>query len=613
MAGFQVNNYYRPSQLSIDTHSQNFFEDDDASILDENILDGSALDSNLDMSPSMSRRDSYALFSPKADDWQQHVDMQATSSNNPFIDHNPNNPFLSMGQASNTYTQQSHNAWSLASASGSCTPMQTLDGLPAEFRSNNFSAAPVHTLFGNAPQQSLFSSANTVDESMPTSPQKEWAVPESMDHRGMPKRMRPSSPGLRSHSPMMRRDGIRKKNARFDIPAERNLLNIDQLIQQSTDEGEIKELKQQKRLLRNRQAALDSRQRKKQHTERLEDEKKQYTAILSDLEDELSALRISLDNCTRKEAQYQQYIENLRMEKEQMLGDHINETRDLRKKITVLTEHVTKLEGAAMAQPQQSFTDDFADIESLTMDGAWDGISFLQDFPTTPTIKAESVPSQALTVTKTGDGPSILSEAEKPAAQGLLLMLLLFGAFVASKGTTPDIPRMSDDVRAASATILSDILQDAGVSASAVVPAAPSVSVAAMHTQAQAQGDWMQPSHVTLSDLDPSPLGAYADSLTAPSTQQQHEQIFSLSVAQYNAAASPSFSAAPPPSSSAGRRNLAESLAAMREGAKAGKTEVYTRSLLWDQVPQDVVRRFAKLVEECESSGGADGGGEPLG
>lgn len=78
---------------------------------------------------------------------------------------------------------------------------------------------------------------------------------ESLESRGMPKRMRPSSPGLRSHSPLLRRDGIRKKNARFDIPAERNLLNIDQLIAQSTDEQEIKELKQQKRLLRNRQAA----------------------------------------------------------------------------------------------------------------------------------------------------------------------------------------------------------------------------------------------------------------------------------------------------------------------------------------------------------------------
>ena len=66
----------------------------------------------------------------------------------------------------------------------------------------------------------------------------------------------PKSSSYHSGSPLtMRRDGIRKKNARFEIPAERTLSNIDQLISQSTNEEEIKELKQQKRLLRNRQAA----------------------------------------------------------------------------------------------------------------------------------------------------------------------------------------------------------------------------------------------------------------------------------------------------------------------------------------------------------------------
>jgi hypothetical protein len=76
---------------------------------------------------------------------------------------------------------------------------------------------------------------------------------QEMDSRPGPKRMRPNTPP-RSFSP--RRDGgIRKKNARFDIPAERNLLNIDNLIQSCTNEDDLKELKQQKRLLRNRQAA----------------------------------------------------------------------------------------------------------------------------------------------------------------------------------------------------------------------------------------------------------------------------------------------------------------------------------------------------------------------
>lgn len=79
----------------------------------------------------------------------------------------------------------------------------------------------------------------------------------AMDSRPLPKRMRQNSPP-RSYSPAFpRRDGIRKKNARFDIPPERSLANIDHLIQQSHDDAEIKELKQQKRLLRNRQAAYD--------------------------------------------------------------------------------------------------------------------------------------------------------------------------------------------------------------------------------------------------------------------------------------------------------------------------------------------------------------------
>jgi hypothetical protein len=66
----------------------------------------------------------------------------------------------------------------------------------------------------------------------------------------------PKAASYRNGSPLtLRRDGIRKKNARFEIPAERTLSNIDHLISQSSNEEEVKELKQQKRLLRNRQAA----------------------------------------------------------------------------------------------------------------------------------------------------------------------------------------------------------------------------------------------------------------------------------------------------------------------------------------------------------------------
>jgi len=260
MAAYPLNNFYRPSSLSIDTHTHNYFEEEEGSILDDNILEQNALDSGLEMSPpiSGSRRESYAvssaLFSPKNDEWQ-HVDMQPMASNNPFMDQNSNNPFMRIDAA--TYGQQ-NNGWSMGHASGISTPMQGHDGLPTEFEINAaVFQRPTQTPFTNPgnSQLPLFSSNNTSNGSIPTSPQKDWNVSD-IDHRAMPKRMRHGSPTLRSHHDMVRRgDGIRKKNARFEIPAERNLTNIDHLISISTDETEIKELKQQKRLLRNRQAA----------------------------------------------------------------------------------------------------------------------------------------------------------------------------------------------------------------------------------------------------------------------------------------------------------------------------------------------------------------------
>ena len=247
--------FYRAAPLTVDTtHAQKYFEDEDNSVLDDNILDHSAIDSGLELSPPMadSRRESFAvgppLFSPKTEDWQS-VDMQSVPSNNPFLDQQSNNPFMRLDQNQPNAFAPQGNAWPI-NASGSCTPLHHFDGLPTEYDANtSVFQRPMHgqTPFSNP--GNMFSALPTAGQSMPTSPQKDWMSNHPM------KKMRPGSPGIRSHNDLRRGDGIRKKNARFDIPAERNLNNIDHLISQSTDEQEIKELKQQKRLLRNRQAA----------------------------------------------------------------------------------------------------------------------------------------------------------------------------------------------------------------------------------------------------------------------------------------------------------------------------------------------------------------------
>ncbi|QPC66216.1 hypothetical protein HYE67_008447 [Fusarium culmorum] len=587
--------FYRPASLTLDTqHAQKYFEDEDSSVLDDNVLDHNTLDSGLELSPPMadSRRDSFAvghpLFSPKTEDWQS-VDMQSVPSNNPFLDQHSNNPFMRLDQTQhNAYATAN---WAFGPSSGACTPLHPFDAMSAEYDTNvplfqRPMAGP--TPFTNP--GNMFPALPGGNQSIPTSPQKEWMTPQQPINKN---KMRPGSPGIRSHNEMRRGDGIRKKNARFDIPAERNLSNIDHLISQSTDEQEIKELKQQKRLLRNRQAALDSRQRKKQHTERLEDEKKQYTAVINDMEEEVAELRGKLEQMLLEKQTYTNYIENLNLEKEEMIRAHTIETGELRKKVGVLTDHVQRLESAVPTATDNGFSSGFDDMDGMGMPGAWDASNFLNEYPAEPEVKQE----MAIATVKKSENP--FAESEKPAQGGLLFMLFLVGAFVLSSRSTPAIPRVSEDVRVASANILDSVLKDAGVnSQSATLQAPPQPSGAANWGNPIAMNDMM------MDGVAPSMLSELGDTLTQPTQEQTNEQIFSLSAAQYNGVNSQDFLQNAPEKSSPsqGRRNLAEALAAMRSNKQSDAADVYTRSLLWDQIPNDVVRNFAKMVSECNSA-----------
>ena len=85
----------------------------------------------------------------------------------------------------------------------------------------------------------------------------QWSTSSSDAVEKIPRSGQYQSPMFNHNPPHLRRDGVRKKNARFEIPEGRNLQTIDELINNTNpnNEDEIKELKQQKRLLRNRQAA----------------------------------------------------------------------------------------------------------------------------------------------------------------------------------------------------------------------------------------------------------------------------------------------------------------------------------------------------------------------
>lgn len=336
------------------------------------------------------------------------------------------------------------------------------------------------------------------------------------------------------------------------------------------------------------------------HTERLEDEKKQFTALITDMEEEMNDLKTKMEHLMSKEQEYVEYINRMTAERDDMIAAHTNESGNLRKKISVLTDHVRRLEAdpPAVAPNSNAFAGAYGDMDDLAM-GSWEHSAFINDYAETEVKDNMSM----VTVKKNDTG---FAEGDKPNSQqgGLLFMLFLVGAFVLSSRSTPSIPRVSEDVRAASATLLDNVLKDAGISGtqtSNMQPLAP-----------QPSGTWTDPStSIPMSDMNvdtvaPSMLGELGDSLTQPTQEQTNEQLFSLSAAQYNGVHNQDFihNNAPERYNSQGRRNLAEALATMRipNNKQDGAAEVYTRSLLWDQIPNDVVRNFAKMVAECNNA-----------
>ncbi|KAG5982932.1 hypothetical protein E4U55_001132 [Claviceps digitariae] len=612
---FAMQSFYRSTPLTVDTHHapQKYLENDDKScMLDDNSMEHSAVDSGLELSPPMatSRRESFAvgsaLFSPKTEDWQS-VDMQSVPSNS-FTDQSGGNngsshiPFMRLDSAHSHVFPPQGNHWDMSGSSGNPqTAMQQFNQVQGAFNTGaTIFQRPVPNSFSNP--GNIFASLNTGDQVIPTSPPKEWMVPS----QSMSKKMPSGSPMIRTHNDLRRGDGIRKKNARFDIPAERNLTNIDALISQSTDDQEIKELKQQKRLLRNRQAALDSRQRKKQHTERLEDEKKQYTAVINDLEEELAASKDKFDMLMQEKDTMVSYIERMTAEKEDIIRAHTVEAATLRQKVHVLAKHVQQIEGRSTSNTTTSgMADDFSDkydgMDGIGVPGAWDQSNFLNDYPSSQQQQVR--PPMSVLQAKKNEVLGPVDNDKGTSQGGLLFMLFLVGAFVISSRSMPVVPRVSEDIRAASATLLDTVFRDAGINP-------PSAIMSSIAPQPSGSNNWVHPpvvasaagmTDMSMENAAPTMLEELGDSLTQPTQEQMNQHIFSLSAAQYDGVGIQEFLPnVPLGSSGQGRKNLAEALAAVRAAYKhGGVAEVYTRSLLWDQIPTEVVRNFAKMVAEC--------------
>ncbi|KAK5127044.1 hypothetical protein LTR85_008403 [Meristemomyces frigidus] len=637
-------------QTRSDNKHPAYFEEDDSAVLDPAILDADIM-----QSPNSAhfRKDSFAnsngVLSPAESHGWDHqygglpIEPASAGAANPY--HEENNGFVRPGpplQHPPAYGHlHQHPQWTFDQASGNCTPTTGVEFMPPppHFETPQYAhrrTDSIHPNFGHPPHpppplafsgphaEPGFIPAPQVQTPMSPHSHQDWVgmAQQEMQSRPLPKRMRPNSPPI-TMVDYARRDGIRKKNGRIEIPQERNIHTIDELIDKTTDEDLIKELKQQKRLLRNREAALASRQRKKKHTEELEVKEKGYAQQVVVLEKEMAEL--AFDRQQRQEEcqvllhryqESQRVIETLQEQIRGLKVQHNEETSSLRKKVNILTDQLEAGPAPAMSAAPSStgFTEFNAEMEALNMEPHdWDNFIFVNDLqhdapddftfdPRPEHIKQSPVlekrPSSD-TVMPSPPKKNLESPSEQPVATGLIFMLLLCGAFVASKPASlqpRDMPQMPAEVRDAAPTVLNNLLSEAGSS-----------SIHAQSRNMQRADHEPLPSGLPFHSNGPnSRLEQMHHRLISPTKQQEIDQAFSLTTAQYASITNMNY---PVQNEHDGlhqrepsrrpKRNLAEALASMQQKhQQSSKAEVYTRSLLWDQIPGDVVQQFKEMVAD---------------
>jgi hypothetical protein len=176
----------------------------------------------------------------------------------------------------------------------------------------------------------------------------------------------------------------------------------------------------------------------------------------------------------------------------------------------------------------------------------------------------------------------------------LLFMLLLCGAFVASKpssSATSELPKMPPDVRAAAPTVLSNLLADTN----------PSGHQQQLRAAMQSFPEPVPSDVPQTNNRGASKLDQLHHHMISPSKQQSDEAAFAMTQAQYaslmdigSTADADRMNGQIHPA----RRNLAEVLANAQTTDPSNKADIYTRSLLFEQIPADVVKQFKEMVRD---------------
>lgn len=368
---------------------------------------------------------------------------------------------------------------------------------------------------------------------------------------------------------------------------------------------------------------------------------------MDDLEDALADARRNEHALLQERAHWQaeqqraqHYIDSLHHDRDEMIRAHTLETGELRKKVNILREHLETLERSTQypqTAPGNVFTNDYNGFDNIPMTAqTWDDFAISNDFEMgNEPIKQE--PAAPRTSASTSLRPESARPSELPFSLNAFYMCLLFGAFIASNSlsnpsannsvalTHPAIPPLSEEYRAESANVLKAVLASAPSASSQhasnnINPrASGSSSLDSGHAATTISSAEM--AHLT-SAPGPSNLDLLHSTLSLPSRSQANAAAFALTPGQYahlqdpflspNTDADGDFDLDTTPEPKPLQSNLQRALEAMRGGHEASlatasgtegrrnplRGEVYDRSLLWESVPEKVVRDFQEMVRQ---------------
>ena len=242
-------------------------DDDSDILLDDNILDEPLHTNMASYDPNSDHFDGSQGFLPAG----HHPTWQSIPATHEQVSYTPINHHNNFFTASSANHFQSHPEQHTGFSSNDAQWHQPTPLSPSSQSTpfGNYPSEPTikpeepyHHRIEAVPQHGLPPSSSTEhrqNAALATSPQSEtgWMSASSSDHTEKAGKRENQVPFFIDNPPRLRPDGVRKKNARFEIPEDRKVDTIDKIIMATdpTDEGLLKELKQQKRLLRNRQAA----------------------------------------------------------------------------------------------------------------------------------------------------------------------------------------------------------------------------------------------------------------------------------------------------------------------------------------------------------------------